>query len=124
MPDRIRFAAYLLSLVTLAGCAGVQVGGSGRALTYGEDAEANYQAAYEAYEAGRCLDAEPQFRRIQRDFPYSDFAALMNSGGDCQLSQGQYEAIQTTVALFVFVLRTSGAVRRFGLRRHSTNRFK
>jgi len=66
-------------------------------LSYGEDAEANYQVAYEAYEAGRCLDAEPQFRRIQRDFPYSGFAALSELGvADCQLEQGQHtEAIQT-----------------------------
>lgn len=97
MPNRLRFAVYILALLSLSACAGVQVGGSGRSLTYGEDAEANYQAAYEAYEAGRCLDAEPQFRRIQRDFPYSGFAALSELGvGDCQLSQGQYtEAIQT-----------------------------
>jgi len=95
----IRQLSHLALWVSLLsfGCGGTQVGGEGRPLSYGEDAEANYNEAVDAVESGRCLAAEPQFRRIRREFPYSRFAALSELGiADCQLQLNQYtEAIRS-----------------------------
>jgi len=87
----------LLAAATVCACGGAQSGGGGAPLSYGEDAQANYEEALAAYEDGHCLAADPQFRRIRREFPYSRYAALSELGvADCQLQMDQFsEAIQS-----------------------------
>lgn len=90
----------LASLVLLAGCAST---GSTRAVTSDgrgetqDDARALYEEAYLLFRDDDCLDAEPKFRRLRREFPYSRYAALADLRiGDCQMqTDANTEAIQT-----------------------------
>lgn len=86
-----RFLSVLL--VMLAACGGSQAGEN---LSYGENAEAAYEAALADFRDGDCLDAEPAFRAVRREFPYSRFAALAELRiADCKMEQGEYQtAIQ------------------------------
>jgi outer membrane protein assembly factor BamD len=78
-------------------------GGSGKPkskgsmIERGEDARAAYERALLDFRRGDCLGAEPLFRDIRREFPYSRFAALSELRiGDCQFKNEAYpEAIQT-----------------------------
>jgi outer membrane protein assembly factor BamD len=83
----------LIACVCATACGG---GAQNRNLSYGENAERAYQAAYEDYEDGNCLDAEPAFRRVRREYSYSRFAALSELRiADCMMKEGKYpEAIQ------------------------------
>jgi len=62
-----------------------------------DDARSGYEKALLAFRHGDCLSAEPTFREIRREFPYSRFAALAELRiGDCQFKNDAYpEAIQT-----------------------------
>jgi len=74
-----------LSLAILVGCGGDS---ANRNLSYGDSAEADYMEAYEDYEDGDCLDAEPAFRKVRREYPYSRYAALSELRiADCLLDQ-------------------------------------
>lgn len=68
--------------------------GSGEAA---DDARALYESAYLDFRDNDCLDAEPKFRRVRREFPYSRYAALADLRvGDCQIQTSAFaEAIQT-----------------------------
>lgn len=90
----------IVSIVLLAGCAStgstrsVASDGSGEGA---DDARALYEEAYLRFRDDDCLDAEPKFRRVRREFPYSRYAALADLRiGDCQMqSNANTEAIQT-----------------------------
>ncbi|MFW2389081.1 MAG: outer membrane protein assembly factor BamD [Polyangiales bacterium] len=62
-----------------------------------DDARTGYEKALLQFRRGDCLSAEPTFREIRREFPYSRFAALAELRiGDCQFNNEAYpEAIQT-----------------------------
>ena len=62
-----------------------------------DDARSGYEKALLDFRRGDCLSAEPTFREIRREFPYSRFAALSELRiGDCQFKNEAYpEAIQT-----------------------------
>ena len=62
-----------------------------------DDARTAYEKALLSFRRGDCLTAEPTFRDIRREFPYSRFAALAELRiGDCQFKNESYpEAIQT-----------------------------
>ncbi|MDH3846073.1 MAG: outer membrane protein assembly factor BamD [Myxococcales bacterium] len=62
-----------------------------------DDARTGYEKALLSFRRGDCLAAEPTFREIRREFPYSRFAALAELRiGDCQFKNQAYpEAIQT-----------------------------
>ncbi len=62
-----------------------------------DDARTAYEKALLDFRRGDCLSAEPTFRDIRREFPYSRFAALAELRiGDCQFKNEAYpEAIQT-----------------------------
>jgi outer membrane protein assembly factor BamD len=62
-----------------------------------DDARSGYEKALLDFRRGDCLSAEPTFREIRREFPYSRFAALAELRiGDCQFKNEAYpEAIQT-----------------------------
>lgn len=83
----------ILALSSLAACGGSQ---SGASLTYGESAEAAYTAAMADFRDGDCIDAEPAFRKVRREYPYSRFAALSELRiADCKMEQREWaEAIQ------------------------------
>ena len=91
-------AAFALGLALLAAC-----GGSGtksdapRAKIDVRDAQRAYEEALIKFLKDDCLDAEPMFREIRREHPFSRFAPLSELRiGDCQLVQKhQAEAIET-----------------------------
>ena len=59
-----------------------------RNLSYGDSAEAAYKEAYEDFEDGDCLDADPAFRKVRREYPYSRYAALAELRiADCLLME-------------------------------------
>ena len=74
-----------------------QVEGSESSEEYADDARIAYDDAMEDFEDGDCLSAEPSFRQVRRDYPYSRYASLAQLRvGDCQMQQSEYaEAVQT-----------------------------
>lgn len=88
----------LLALATACGGGSAAGAGSGRKmLDPDDDARTGYEKALLDFRRGDCLSAEPLFREIRREFPYSRFAALAELRiGDCQFKNEAYpEAIQT-----------------------------
>jgi outer membrane protein assembly factor BamD len=62
-----------------------------RALSYGENARRSYENAFRAYEDRDCLNAEPLFARIRREYPYSRYAALSELRlADCMLIKNEH----------------------------------
>ncbi len=78
--------------------------GSGPALSYGDNAEQAYERAMRAFRNDNCIDADPGFRRVRREFPYSRFAALSELRiADCAFKAKQYvEAISAYRAFVRF----------------------
>jgi outer membrane protein assembly factor BamD len=72
-------------------------GSSRKMLDPDDDARSGYEKALLDFRRGDCLAAEPMFREVRREFPYSRFAALAELRiGDCQFKNEAYpEAIQT-----------------------------
>jgi len=92
-----RLAVLLLALGTACG-GGSGTGKGGKSLLKpDDDARTAYERALLSFRRGDCLNAEPTFREIRREFPYSRFAALSELRiGDCQFKNESYpEAIQT-----------------------------
>jgi outer membrane protein assembly factor BamD len=92
--------SVLLALIALAmACGGSSgTGKSGKSLLKADDdARTAYERALLSFRQGDCLNAEPTFQEIRREFPYSRFAALSELRiGDCQFKNEAYpEAIQT-----------------------------
>lgn len=87
-----RVRGVALFLLMISGCGGAN---ANRALSYGENARRSYENAYQAFEDRDCLTADPLFRRIRREYPYSRYAALSELRiADCHLLQNHYsEAI-------------------------------
>ncbi len=93
---RTRWIALLLLCGACSGSSAA-VGGKGSAkLDPGADAQASYEKALLAFRRGDCLSAEPQFREIRKEFPYSRFAALSELRvADCLFKDEKYpESIQ------------------------------
>jgi outer membrane protein assembly factor BamD len=94
---RILHASSLLGLLALsAACGGSSATGKST-LDPNDDARTAYEKALLDFRRGDCLTAEPTFREIRREYPYSRFAALAELRvGDCQFKNEAYpEAIQT-----------------------------
>lgn len=92
-----RVALTFLAVV-FAACGGTSGGKTGKSLLRADDdARTAYERALLNFRRGDCLNAEPTFREIRREFPYSRFAALAELRiGDCQFKNEAYpEAIQT-----------------------------
>jgi outer membrane protein assembly factor BamD len=89
----------ILTMVFGVACGGSSgTGKTGKSLLKpDDDARAAYERALLSFRRGDCLNAEPTFREIRREFPYSRFAALSELRiGDCQFKNESYpEAIQT-----------------------------
>ncbi|MEM6958939.1 MAG: outer membrane protein assembly factor BamD, partial [Myxococcota bacterium] len=91
---------FCLALATI-GCAPIATTG-GRGVAYSEDAQQAYENALEAFRRDNCLDAEPAFRRVRREFPYSRFAALAELRvADCKFKGGQYAEAITAYRQFI-----------------------
>jgi len=94
-----RSGVGLLVIAAVLGTVGVAACGAGASeqnLTYGENARSSYLAAMEDFDGDNCTDAEPEFRRIKREFSYSRYAALAELRiADCLEKQDKFpEAIQ------------------------------
>lgn len=92
--------ALLLVALSLAAC--TRTGQTRTIATDGTRSEADeartlYEEAYLEFRDGNCLEAEPIFRRVRREFPHSRYAALADLRvGDCQMASDAYsEAVQT-----------------------------
>jgi outer membrane protein assembly factor BamD len=92
--DRLPWIGLLALAIACGGGSG-QTGKS--TLDPDDDARTGYEKALLDFRRGDCLSAEPTFREIRREFPYSRFAALSELRiGDCQFKNEAYpEAIQT-----------------------------
>lgn len=92
---RLLLGAGLFALLALGaiGCGGNR---PREALSHGENARRSYENARRAFEDRDCLTADPLFRRIRREYPYSRYAALSELRiADCHLVQNHYtEAIR------------------------------
>ena len=99
MSSRLGRCCLLLGLGLALACGGGSgTGKSGKSLLKADDdARTAYERALLNFRRGDCLNAEPTFREIRREFPYSRFAALSELRiGDCQFKNEAYpEAIQT-----------------------------
>ncbi len=84
----------LLLPALVAGCGGAPT--HGQALSYGQTAHKAYLAAMDDFHADNCIEAEPEFRKVSRRYPYSRYAALADlRAADCMMKEGKYaEAIQ------------------------------
>lgn len=90
----VRWSLWCSCLVLCsAGCAGTT---KLSALNYGDKARRAYAEALDDFFDGECLQAEPAFRNVRRQYPYTRFAALAELRvADCMHKDGKYaEAIQ------------------------------
>ena len=100
MRFRLDSLAWIALLALAAACGGssASIKKTGKStLDPDDDARTGYEKALLNFRRGDCLSAEPTFREIRREFPYSRFAALAELRiGDCQFKNEAYpEAIQT-----------------------------
>ncbi|MFW6050301.1 MAG: outer membrane protein assembly factor BamD [Myxococcota bacterium] len=82
-------------LALLAACAESQKGGTTPG-GYADDAERAYLRALDQFRADKCINAEPMFREIRREYPFSRFAALSELRvADCLMKQDKHaEAVE------------------------------
>ena len=94
-----RLVGFILLASSLAcgGSSSSKKGSTRKLLDPDDDARSGYEKALLDFRRGDCLAAEPMFREVRREFPYSRFAALAELRiGDCQFKNEEYpEAIQT-----------------------------
>ncbi|MGB8329887.1 MAG: outer membrane protein assembly factor BamD [Polyangiales bacterium] len=95
--ERSVLAGSLALAMACGGGAAVSKDGAKRMLAPDDDARSGYEKALLDFRRGDCLSAEPMFREVRQEFPYSRFAALAELRiGDCQFQNEAYpEAIQT-----------------------------
>lgn len=86
-----------LALTSLAGCSGSSVSSTVQPKISAEDAREAYEQALLRFFREDCVGADPLFRAIRREHPFSRFAALSELRiGDCQIMQKHHaEAIET-----------------------------
>jgi outer membrane protein assembly factor BamD len=86
----VRHALSLAALLLVA-CATVQKTGS-----YAEDARLEYERAMESFEKEDCITAEPLFKKLRANYPYTRYAALSElREADCLAMQDKHaEAIE------------------------------
>ncbi len=84
---------FSVAVAALLGCGGAQ---SNPSLSYGDNAQAAFEAALAELRADNCLEAEPAFRNVRRQYPYSRYAALAElRAADCLFNDDKFvEAIQ------------------------------
>ena len=84
----------LLSAALVAGCGGATSEAeddTSSALRYGRDARAAYERALLEFRQDDCLEADPIFRNVRRNYPYSRYAALAELRiADCKFNESEY----------------------------------
>jgi len=82
----------LFPVLAAAGCGGGQ---QHTHLRYADAAQSLYAQGLQYFYSRNCLDAEPIFRKVRSDYPYSRFSALAELRlADCMFADGKYpEAI-------------------------------
>lgn len=97
LPRRIAVGLLAIAAACSTGSSGSLSKTGKSKLNPEDDARTAYEKALLDFRRGDCLSAEPTFRDIRREFPYSRFAALAELRiGDCQFKNKSYpEAIQT-----------------------------
>ena len=92
---RLMISVCLCSVLMATECGPSQTSGGGRTISYGRNAREAYENALLEFRRENCIDAEPAFRRIRREYPYSRFAALAELRvADCKFQLDQFaEAI-------------------------------
>jgi len=105
---RLRYLARImirwLPLLTLIACEATTSGSQRErsALSYGRNAEEAYENALADFRRDDCLDAEPAFRSIRREYPYSRFAALSELRvADCKFKERSFAEAITAYRQFV-----------------------
>jgi outer membrane protein assembly factor BamD len=95
--DSLALTGLLALVLACGGSSGIKKDGGKRMLAPDDDARSGYEKALLDFRRGDCLSAEPMFREVRQEFPYSRFAALAELRiGDCQFQNEAYpEAIQT-----------------------------
>jgi outer membrane protein assembly factor BamD len=95
--DSLALTGLLALATACGGSSGIKKDGGKRMLAPDDDARSGYEKALLDFRRGDCLSAEPMFREVRQEFPYSRFAALAELRiGDCQFQNEAYpEAIQT-----------------------------
>jgi outer membrane protein assembly factor BamD len=80
-------------LAAATGCGG----SAASSLNYGDNARHAYADALDSFYDNNCISAEPAFRNVRRQYPYTRFAALAELRvADCLYRDGKYaEAIQS-----------------------------
>ncbi len=88
----LRALFSVLGLLALCGCGG----SAASSLNYGDNARRAYAYALDSFYDNNCISAEPAFRNVRRQFPYTRFAALAELRiADCMYRDGKHaEAIQ------------------------------
>lgn len=87
----------LLGIGLAVGCGGAdKKKASEGSVSYADAAQRDYEKGLAHFRRGKCLDAEPLFRKVRRQYPYSRFAALAELRiADCLLKEGKHaEAVQ------------------------------
>lgn len=94
--SRTVYVLLILQLVLLSACAETQKKTSGTPTAYADNAEQAYVEALDQFRGGNYLRAEPMFRKVRKEYPFSRFAALAELRvADCLLNEKKYaEAIQ------------------------------
>ena len=82
---------FVCGLLCLAACAATQ-----KPVSYSDAARSAYEKAMEDFDDEDCLTAEPQFRSIRANYPYSRYASLAElREADCLVMQDKHaEAIE------------------------------
>lgn len=94
-----RFFLALTTLALLSSCSGPQ---STRKLSYGATAKQAYLSGLIELRDENCLDAEPIFTDIRRNYPYSRYSALSEVRiADCRFMNEQYGSAISSYRQFV-----------------------
>lgn len=91
-PLRLALCLGLLTAASAGGC----VTSVKKTTNYADKARVAYVEALDQFYDDDCFEAEPMFREVRRQFPYSRFAALADLRvADCNFRDGKYpEAIE------------------------------
>ncbi len=95
LPMRHALPLLFFALACAGGGAAAPAAEEPRSASYGRDAQELYETALLAMRRNRCVDAEPVFSEIRREYPYSRFAALAELRiADCKATASSWtEAI-------------------------------
>jgi outer membrane protein assembly factor BamD len=96
-----KFSVFFCGLLVFTAACGAKKSDSSL-LDYTKSAELLYLDALDEYEDRDCVNAEPKFQDVRRNFPYSRYAVLAELRiADCQLVQGNHSEAAVLFEQFV-----------------------